>query len=320
MPRKCCTTSCAARCRCTAPSAVPTRCRWPNVDDRPGDGYGRRSHRGAPGHRRQARCCATTSRSDDMWPTEYRPAQMDAAREKFADYLDSKWGTCERRRNHRPPTAAQPIRPSTPTPSALDGRPGPARCGVRPSSAVHQRWRLQRDLRDPARRPAHGAAQPAADRCPGPQRDHAARIPRHRGARRHRRAAPAGHRRVRRPVGARRTFYIMGFVDGWSPMETTDAGPRLSTPTSTPRKGLAYELVDAIASSRKVDWRRKGLEGLRQARGLPRAPGRPLAGAPRPHQVPRAARPRRGRGVAAQRTAASTSRPASSTATTSSPT
>ena len=44
-----------------------------------------------------------------------------------------------------------------------------------------------------------------------------------------------------------RTFYLMGFVDGWSPMDLTDGWP---TPFGTDleaRKGLAYQLVEGIA-------------------------------------------------------------------------
>ncbi len=70
-----------------------------------------------------------------------------------------------------------------------------------------------------------------------------------------------------------RAFYVMGFVDGWSPMglETSDGaglagavrhrprGPRRAWPTSWSR---------ASPCSRKVDWQAKGLEDLGRPDGF----------------------------------------------------
>ena len=62
-----------------------------------------------------------------------------------------------------------------------------------------------------------------------------------------------------------RAFYLMGFVDGWSPMglETSADGTR---PWPEPfhsdlnaRKDLAYQLVEGIALLGGVDWQAKGL-------------------------------------------------------------
>jgi aminoglycoside phosphotransferase (APT) family kinase protein len=71
-----------------------------------------------------------------------------------------------------------------------------------------------------------------------------------------------------------RAFYIMGFVDGWSPMglETTPEGER---PWPEPfqsdldaRRGLAYQLVEGIALLGGVDWRAKGLTDLGRPDGF----------------------------------------------------
>jgi aminoglycoside phosphotransferase (APT) family kinase protein len=63
------------------------------------------------------------------------------------------------------------------------------------------------------------------------------------------------------PAVLGRTFYLMGFVDGWSPMETGGwVEPFASDPVL--RRGLAFELVDGIALLSKVDWRARGLADL----------------------------------------------------------
>jgi aminoglycoside phosphotransferase (APT) family kinase protein len=66
-----------------------------------------------------------------------------------------------------------------------------------------------------------------------------------------------------------RTFYLMGFVDGWSPMGLK-GGP-WPAPFDTDgeaRHGLAYELVEGIARLSQVDWRAKGLEDLGRPDGF----------------------------------------------------
>ena len=71
-----------------------------------------------------------------------------------------------------------------------------------------------------------------------------------------------------------RAFYVMGFIDGWSPMglETQPDGSR---PWPAPfadnleaRAGLAYQLVEGIALLGNVDWRAKGLEDLGRPDGF----------------------------------------------------
>ena len=73
-------------------------------------------------------------------------------------------------------------------------------------------------------------------------------------------------------------FYLMQPVDGWSPMgHGRWPEPFESDPEQ--RRGLAFELVRGAALLSKVDWQARGLDGLRPPGELPRAPGRPLAGA-----------------------------------------
>jgi aminoglycoside phosphotransferase (APT) family kinase protein len=71
-----------------------------------------------------------------------------------------------------------------------------------------------------------------------------------------------------------RAFYIMGFVDGWSPMGLETA-PDGSRPWPAPfdadldaRKGLAYQLVEGIALLGNVDWQAKGLQDLGRPDGF----------------------------------------------------
>jgi aminoglycoside phosphotransferase (APT) family kinase protein len=58
-----------------------------------------------------------------------------------------------------------------------------------------------------------------------------------------------------------RPFYLMGFVDGWSPMDHRDWVPPFDT-DETARAGLGYQLAEGIALLSNVDWRARGLEGL----------------------------------------------------------
>jgi aminoglycoside phosphotransferase (APT) family kinase protein len=63
------------------------------------------------------------------------------------------------------------------------------------------------------------------------------------------------------------SFYLMEFVDGWSPIsEPTWPEPFLSDLTA--RRGLATELVDAIARLSNVDWRQRGLADLGRPDGF----------------------------------------------------
>ncbi len=66
-----------------------------------------------------------------------------------------------------------------------------------------------------------------------------------------------------------RAFYLMGFVDGWSPMGLTDK--KWPAPFDTDfdaRAGLAYQLVEGIALLGNVDWQAKGLADLGRPDGF----------------------------------------------------
>jgi aminoglycoside phosphotransferase (APT) family kinase protein len=64
-----------------------------------------------------------------------------------------------------------------------------------------------------------------------------------------------------------RPFYLMGFVDGWSPM----GGKGWPAPFDTDleaRAGLGYQLVEGIALLSRVDWKAKGLHDLGRPDGF----------------------------------------------------
>jgi aminoglycoside phosphotransferase (APT) family kinase protein len=66
-----------------------------------------------------------------------------------------------------------------------------------------------------------------------------------------------------------RTFYLMGFVDGWSPMGLV--GRRWPEPFDADleaRRGLAFELVSGAALLSRVDWQAKGLGDLGRPDGF----------------------------------------------------
>ncbi|GAA3384965.1 phosphotransferase family protein [Cryptosporangium minutisporangium] len=65
-----------------------------------------------------------------------------------------------------------------------------------------------------------------------------------------------------------RAFYLMGFVDGWSPMATRGKWPEPFDDDLAARRGLAIELIDGIALLSKVDWRAQGLDGLGKPDGF----------------------------------------------------
>jgi aminoglycoside phosphotransferase (APT) family kinase protein len=69
------------------------------------------------------------------------------------------------------------------------------------------------------------------------------------------------------PAVLGRTFYLMDYVDGWSPMGRT-GWPAPFDADLAARRGLAFELVDGIALLSKVDWRAKGLDDLGRPDGF----------------------------------------------------
>lgn len=61
-------------------------------------------------------------------------------------------------------------------------------------------------------------------------------------------------------------FYVMGAIDGWSPM---DGGWRAPFDTDLQaRRGLAFQLVEGAAKLGRVDWRAQGLEGFGRPQGF----------------------------------------------------
>jgi aminoglycoside phosphotransferase (APT) family kinase protein len=64
-----------------------------------------------------------------------------------------------------------------------------------------------------------------------------------------------------------RAFYVMGFVDGWSPMNTDGWPPPFDSDLEA-RQGLAYQLVEGIALLGNVDWKARGLHDLGRPDGF----------------------------------------------------
>jgi aminoglycoside phosphotransferase (APT) family kinase protein len=64
-----------------------------------------------------------------------------------------------------------------------------------------------------------------------------------------------------------RPFYLMGFIDGWSPMNRKGWPAPFDTDFGA-RAGLAYQLAEGIALLSRVDWRAKGLHDLGRPDGF----------------------------------------------------
>jgi aminoglycoside phosphotransferase (APT) family kinase protein len=65
-----------------------------------------------------------------------------------------------------------------------------------------------------------------------------------------------------------RTFYLMGFVDGWSPMQTRRRWPAPFDTDAEQRRGLSFQLVEGIALLSRVDWQAAGLSGFGHPEGF----------------------------------------------------
>ena len=66
-----------------------------------------------------------------------------------------------------------------------------------------------------------------------------------------------------------RPFYLMGFVDGWSPMELVQRKWPAPFDTDLVARGdLAYQLAEGIALLSKVDWKARGLQDLGRPDGF----------------------------------------------------
>ena len=64
-----------------------------------------------------------------------------------------------------------------------------------------------------------------------------------------------------------RAFYLMGFVDGWSPMDQR-GWPAPFDADIEARQGLGYQLAEGIALLSRVDWQAKGLGDLGRPDGF----------------------------------------------------
>ena len=65
-----------------------------------------------------------------------------------------------------------------------------------------------------------------------------------------------------------RPFYLMGFIDGWSPMDIHGRWPEPFDSDPSTRPGLIYQLAEGIALLSKVDWRARGLTDLGRPEGF----------------------------------------------------
>jgi aminoglycoside phosphotransferase (APT) family kinase protein len=65
-----------------------------------------------------------------------------------------------------------------------------------------------------------------------------------------------------------RPFYLMGFVDGWSPMDQHGRWPEPFDSDLDARRGLSYQLAEGIALLSKVDWQARGLHDLGRPDGF----------------------------------------------------
>jgi aminoglycoside phosphotransferase (APT) family kinase protein len=70
------------------------------------------------------------------------------------------------------------------------------------------------------------------------------------------------------PAVLGRPFYLMGFVDGWSPMDTHGTWPEPFDSDLSARPGLSYQLAEGIALLANVDWRARGLSDLGRPDGF----------------------------------------------------
>ena len=65
-----------------------------------------------------------------------------------------------------------------------------------------------------------------------------------------------------------RPFYLMGFVDGWSPMDTHGRWPEPFHSDPATRGELSFQLAEGIGLLSKVDWRARGLADLGRPNGF----------------------------------------------------
>ncbi|UGT61246.1 phosphotransferase family protein [Nocardia asteroides] len=70
------------------------------------------------------------------------------------------------------------------------------------------------------------------------------------------------------PAVLGRAFYLMGFVDGWSPMDHQRAWPDPFDSDIEARRGLALQLAEGIGLLSRVDWKERGLADLGRPDGF----------------------------------------------------
>jgi aminoglycoside phosphotransferase (APT) family kinase protein len=70
------------------------------------------------------------------------------------------------------------------------------------------------------------------------------------------------------PAVLGRPFYLMGFVDGWSPMDQHGVWPEPFNSELDTRPDLSYQLAEGIALLSKVDWKAEGLTDLGRPDGF----------------------------------------------------
>ena len=150
----------------------------------------------------------------------------------------------------------------------LAGRPGPRGRGAA-RARLHLGRQPERDLRAAPRRPALRHADPPAD---APAELATTASCGSGGSSRRSNGTDVPHTEAiavcTDPSVLGRTFYLMGFVDGWSPMQTRRQWPAPFDTDLEARRGLAFQLVEGIALLSKVDWRAKGLSDLGRPDGF----------------------------------------------------
>lgn len=65
-----------------------------------------------------------------------------------------------------------------------------------------------------------------------------------------------------------RPFYLMGYIDGWSPMDTHGRWPEPFNSDPSTRPELSYQLAEGIALLSQVDWKAGGLQDLGRPDGF----------------------------------------------------
>ncbi len=71
------------------------------------------------------------------------------------------------------------------------------------------------------------------------------------------------------PAVLGRAFYLMGYVDGWSPApKGSDEWPEPFRSDLSTRAGIAMEMVEGLALLSRFDWRERGLDGFGRPEGF----------------------------------------------------